>query len=49
MTRILLDCPVKKLCDINLNIDGSFERTNDRPDNQKNRENRKSTKNSPIS
>ena len=42
MTRIILDCPVM-LCNINLNIDTVFELTNDRPDNLKNRENRKST------
>ena len=31
MARIILNCPVKKLCNINLNIDRVFERTNDRP------------------
>lgn len=31
MTRIILNCPVKKLCYINLNIDRVFKRTNDRP------------------
>ena len=32
MTRIILNCPVKKLCNINFNIDSFFfERTNDRP------------------
>ena len=29
--RIILNCPVKKLCNINFNIDSFFERTNDRP------------------
>ena len=32
MTRIILNCPVKKLCNINLNIDRVFERTNDHPE-----------------
>ena len=31
MTRIILNCPVKKSCNINLNIDRVFERTNDHP------------------
>ena len=31
MTRIILNCPVKKFWNINLIIDRVFERTNDRP------------------
>ena len=31
MSHLISNCPVKKLCNINLNIDGVFERTNDCP------------------
>ena len=48
MTCIIFNCPVKKLCNINLYIDGVLEHTNDRPDNRKNRENRKLTQKQPY-
>ena len=38
MTRSNLNCPVKKLCNMNLNIDRVFERTNDRSGQPKERE-----------
>ena len=37
ITRIIFNCAVKKLCYINLYIDGVLERTNYRSNNRKNR------------
>ena len=48
MTCIIFNCPVKKLFDLNLYIDGVLQRTNDRPDNRKNREKRKLTQKQPY-
>ena len=48
MTHIILNYPVKNICNINLNIDGALERTNDRPRQLEEPGNRKLTQNSLI-